>query len=60
MAEPAVHTVHRDGLWINEVHEGDPVDGGFLSKEDAVEAGRRAAEARGAEHVVHDADEQPG
>jgi hypothetical protein len=54
MAEAVVRTVHRDGLWINEIHEGDPIDAGFLSKDDAVDAGRRAAEARGAEHVVED------
>ena len=50
-----VHTVLKDGLWINEV-AGEPVDGGFLSKEDAVRAGRDAAAARGVEHTVHDAD----
>jgi hypothetical protein len=50
-----VHTVHKDGLWINEV-QGEPVDGGFLRKEDAVRAGREAAVARGAEHSIHDLD----
>ncbi|WP_315094144.1 DUF2188 domain-containing protein [uncultured Cellulomonas sp.] len=50
-----VHTVSRDGLWINEV-EGEPVDGGFLSKDDALAAGRDAAAARGVEHVVDDGD----
>ena len=51
----SVHTVHKDGLWINEV-QGEPVDGGFLRKEDAVGAGRDAAIARQTEHVVHDLD----
>ena len=51
----SVHTVHKDGLWINEV-QGEPVDGGFLRKEDAVRAGRDAAIARGAEHSVHNLD----
>ena len=50
-----VHTVHKDGLWINEV-EGEPVDGGFLRKEDAVHAGRDAAVARQAEHTIHGLD----
>ena len=50
-----VHTVHKDGLWINEV-DGEPVDGGFLRKEDAVRAGRDAAIARGAEHAIHHLD----
>jgi hypothetical protein len=54
-----VHTVHKDGLWINEV-DGEPVDGGFLRKEDAVTAGRDAARARGAEHRVHEPDGDVG
>lgn len=52
-----VHTVHRDGVWINEV-DGEPVDGGFLRREDAEEAGRAAADARGSRHVVDD-DSRP-
>ncbi|GEK20902.1 DUF2188 domain-containing protein [Cellulomonas xylanilytica] len=51
----SVHTVHKDGMWINEV-QGEPVDGGFLRKEDAVRAGRDAALARGAEHAIHNLD----
>jgi len=51
----SVHTVHKDGMWINEV-QGEPVDGGFLRKEDAVRAGREAAIARRAEHSVHNLD----
>jgi hypothetical protein len=50
-----VHTVHKDGLWINEV-QGEPVDGGFLRKQDAVSAGRDAAIARRAEHTIHNLD----
>jgi len=50
-----VHTVQRDGLWFNEV-DGSPVDGGFLQRDDAVTAGRAAADARGSHHVVDEED----
>ena len=45
MAEGFVHTVNRDGRWMNSV-EGDQalLPDSFDTKEDAVEAGR--AEAR--------------
>lgn len=55
MSRGWVHTVHRDGVWINEV-EG----GGELSrhdtKEEAVDAGREAARASSTEHVIHRLD----
>ena len=46
-----VHTVFRDGRWLNEV-EGPPVDGGFLQRDDALAAGGASADARGSRHVV--------
>ena len=52
-----VHTVHRDGTWLNEV-EGSrtPLDGTFDRKDDAVAAGRKDADARGVEHTIHGLD----
>ena len=55
MAQGFVHTVHRDGRWVNSV-EGDqaPLPDSFDTKEDAVEAGRAEARRRQTEHVIHD------
>ena len=57
MAEGFVHTVNRDGRWMNSV-EGDqaPLPDSFDTKEDAVEAGRAEARRRKTEHVIHNQD----
>ena len=57
MAEGFVHTVHKDGRWMNSV-EGDkePLPGSFDTKQDAVETGRAEARRRQTEHVIHDED----
>ncbi|MDQ0373361.1 hypothetical protein [Cellulomonas humilata] len=41
----------RAGLWFNEL-DGSHVDGGFLQRDDAVAAGRAAADARGSRPLV--------
>lgn len=54
-----VHTVHRDGKWLNEVEGSQaPLDGTFDRKDEAVAAGRKDADARGVEHVIHGLDGQ--
>jgi len=57
MAEGFVHTVHRDGRWMNSI-EGDqaPLPDNFETKEEAVGAGRLEARRRQTEHVIHDQD----
>ncbi|VTR78959.1 hypothetical protein CHMI_03747 [Cellulomonas hominis] len=50
-----VHTVHRDGLWLNEVG-GQQAGGTFETKDPAVAAGRELAIARGLEHHIHRLD----
>lgn len=50
-----VHTVHRNGVWLNEVG-GRQVGGSFDHKDTAVSAGRDEAVARGTEHHVHGLD----
>ncbi|WP_431836561.1 DUF2188 domain-containing protein [Cellulomonas sp. Y8] len=52
-----VHTVHRDGVWVNEVG-GQQVGGSFDHKDAAVSAGREEAIARGTEHHIHGLDGQ--
>lgn len=48
-----VHTVPRDGAWLNEVG-GHVVGGSFAVLDDAVAAGREEAERRGVAHRVDD------
>lgn len=50
----AVHTVHRDGRWLNEVEgQAQPIDDVFEREEDAVLAGREIARDLGVDHRVH-------
>jgi uncharacterized protein DUF2188 len=56
MAEGFVHTVHKDGDWLNELESGGPLPGHFPTKESAVKAGREQAIERSTEHVIHDLD----
>jgi hypothetical protein len=55
MARGWIHTVHRDGQWVNEVEEGEVLSR-HTTKEEAVEAGRQAAIQRKTEHVIHNMD----
>ena len=50
-----VHTVHRDGTWMNEVG-GQRVGATFATRDEAVTAGRDLAEERRTEHHVHGLD----
>jgi hypothetical protein len=54
----AVHTVHSDGPWINEV-EGEGQEGeSHSTKEEAKKAGRELAQRSQVEHMVHNEDGQ--
>ena len=55
MARSWIHTVHKNGAWINEV-EGEGQLSSHQTKDEAVEAGRAAARARRTEHVIHNLD----
>ena len=55
MAYGAVHTVHEDGQWVNEI-EGGGVLSTHATKDEAVAAGRQEAIARKTEHVIHNMD----
>jgi hypothetical protein len=58
MADGFVHTVHRDGNWVNEI-EGD--EGALLAshptKHVAAVAGRDEAIRRKTDHVIHNEDD---
>ena len=57
MAKGFVHTVNRDGRWVNEIEgdEGSTSDG-YETKAAAVAAGREEAMRRTTEHVIHAKD----
>lgn len=55
MARGWIHTVHKNGQWVNEI-EGGGVLSSYTTKEQAVEAGRVAAMSNKAEHVIHNMD----
>lgn len=58
MADGFVHTVYRDGNWVNEFEGADDrtLPGNHETKEAAAAAGRDAAISRQAEHVIHNQD----
>ena len=45
MADGFVHTVHADG-WRNTIEGGEPLDGRYDTKAEAIEAGRSEARRR--------------
>jgi hypothetical protein len=53
MAQGYVHTVHKEGRWVNEIEGGAEFGGPHQTKEDAVAAGRERARADQTEHVIH-------
>jgi len=53
-----VHTVHRDGTWVNQVEGGEQASSTHDTKDEAVERGRELATNRGSEHLVHNLDGQ--
>jgi hypothetical protein len=56
MAKGFIHTVWKDGQWINEVEDGAPFGGPHTTKEEAVSAGRSRAQQDVTEHVIHNQD----
>jgi hypothetical protein len=56
MARGFVHTVPAGGLWRNRVESAELLRGAYVKKADAVEAGRREAQRRQTEHVIHNRD----
>jgi uncharacterized protein YdaT len=56
MARGWVHTVHKNGQWVNEVEGGDRASSAHTTKEQAVQRGRELASNRRTEHVVHNMD----
>lgn len=55
MARGWIHTVHKDGVWVNEA-EGEGPLSQHRTKDEAAEAGRELARRRRTEHVIHSMD----
>ena len=55
MAEGFVHTVYKNGQWVNEI-EGNGSIGSHATKEDAIANGRAQAQQSKTEHVIHNQD----
>ena len=56
MAEGFIHTVYKDGQWVNEVEGGSAFSGTHSTKEEAVATGRARARQDKTEHVIHNQD----
>ena len=59
MADGFVHTVYRDGNWMNELEDAADdrtLPGNHDTKEPAVAAGQAAAISKQTEHVIHNQD----
>ena len=57
MASGFIHTVYKDGDWLNAIEGNEgAIPGSHSTKEAAVAAGRTEAERRKTEHVVHNQD----
>jgi Uncharacterized protein conserved in bacteria (DUF2188) len=55
MARGWIHTVHKGGRWVNEVEGGETLST-HGTKEEAITAGRSAAQQRRTEHAIHNLD----
>jgi hypothetical protein len=60
VAKGFIHTVYKDGEWLNEVEEGETIGSGYATKEEAVAAGRARAKQDKTEHVIHNQDGEIG
>jgi hypothetical protein len=60
-AKPAIHTVRRDGSWINVAEGSDRRIGQtYATKAEAQSAGRERARRDRTEHIVHNVDGRIG
>jgi hypothetical protein len=61
MAAGFVHTVNKNGSWVNKIEgEDEPLPAAYATKQVAVAAGRDEAIRRKTEHVIHEEDGKIG
>jgi hypothetical protein len=51
-----VHTVYRDGKWVNEIEGAQRASSSHPTKDQAVQRGRELAKNKKTEHVIHNKD----
>jgi hypothetical protein len=56
MANGFVHTVQKDGQWVNEIEGNGMLGGVHATKDEAVSVGRARAHQDQTEHVIHKED----
>lgn len=56
MARGWIHTVYRNGRWVNEREGSDRPSSVHATKAEAVARGRQQAIAARTEHVIHNVD----
>jgi hypothetical protein len=56
VAEGFVHTVPKDGRWVNEIEGGETLGGIHATKDEAIAVGRARAQQDQTEHVIHNQD----
>ena len=57
MANGVVHTVHKDGHWVNEIEGVGQFGATYTTKDRAAGEGRARARRDSSAHVIHDAEE---
>lgn len=60
MAQGDIETYHEDGTWKNKREGTDRAFGTGGTKEEAIQAGREAAQKDGVEHVIKNLDGKIG
>ena len=53
MASRYIHTIYRDGYWVNEIEGAGRIRGRFADKQAATAVGGAHAKQRRVIHVVH-------
>jgi hypothetical protein len=56
MAAGYMHTVYKQGNWLNEIEGQGELTGHYTTKEAAVSVGRAEAKRRETGHVIHNQD----
>jgi hypothetical protein len=60
VADGFVHTVHKNGQWVNEIEGNGEIGGVHATKAEAVSVGRARAKQDQTEHVIHNEDGKIG
>jgi Uncharacterized protein conserved in bacteria (DUF2188) len=56
MSSTQIHTIRRNGIWVNVIEGKGRVAGEYRTKDEASAAGHELASALDAQHVIHNID----